>query len=1114
MSKKLLFLISFVLLLVLAGSASAQVKFDYRASWWSDLGPGHLWSEPNNWYTMDKYYYDLDDSNGHSYGESMWYVKQPNQVPDINCAAIIGKGGAREVYPLYLHDNPPSFDPTFDANTWYAYYVQCGGGESFDPNVGSGALDPDANHDDPCRHHDFWMTGGELNIGEPQTWEGYDVVEQWLLDIESSIFNGQWSPGRLCIAVVPSPGSGTMYMQGGTVNVGGHVEVGAWGATGLLDMTGGTINIVQGLHCPSSSWSAVGHTNLHGGTINAKYLTLQTRAYSTGSMDIAGGKMVLERNEVQKIQDYYDGAVSGASITVYGGAHGDIVSDSNYGAAVGKRAAFSLDFSVSNDGKTTVQTFLTDPCQAWAPSPPDGATAARGPAADVKRPILSWSPGDNATSHEVYFDANEALVSARDGSVRKQTIYDPCSWTVDSDLTSLGTYYWAIDENPGPTLGQVWSFTMANLSKASLPSPGNGEVDVNPVVDLSWAAGIYAVTHDVYFSTDFNDVNDRSMSPVNTGATTSYDPPGNGLEFGTTYFWRVDECNGSGGPEWPGDLWNFTTSDHIDVDDFDSYADKPALWAVWSEWIHDDPTYKNEVRIDVATDPNISGNSMMVAYRCEKKIGPDYVGAVTEASTVDLEVGTDWTASGVEALVLNFYGDAGNGQEGLASTGYHINNDQMYVALEDGSANVGIVKYYDIEKGYDMNAIQEASWHEWNIDLQDPCLSDVNLADVVKVYIGFGGADKTGQSAGGAGTKSGKYDTVWFDDIALWPIRCVPALTIATDFTEDCVVNEQDFDIMARDWLITDYNLLGYEGTLKNYPDDVCDANYNDCWLSGGSAFIGTGALEFGGVHGWQPGNPGANNDNYSDDYVEIPPLNLNTNTMSVTVWVKRGAGGNQEDDGGIFFCNARTNETGDGDGVDESYSGFVMGLNKTDNQLNYNWQNNSKTWNFAPIIPLLPEDEWAFCALTIAPASAWIYIMPTGTGVIDSDENSTTHNPEVFGVVSRVGEHKGRNFKGVMDDFRIYDKTLTAGEIEWLAKLGVTGDDPTDANLVVHYKFDDPNGLVAADSAGAGVNWFPVASQANLVDPEGLGYRSVNFRDYVLLARDWLKEPTWPRQW
>ena len=60
-------------------------------------------------------------------------------------------------------------------------------------------------------------------------------------------------------------------------------------------------------------------------------------------------------------------------------------------------------------------------------------------------------------------------------------------------------------------------------------------------------AGDYADTHDVYFGTVFDDVNDASrdndpnsvLVSQNQNKTT-YEPPGL-LEFGQTYYWRVDE---------------------------------------------------------------------------------------------------------------------------------------------------------------------------------------------------------------------------------------------------------------------------------------------------------------------------------------------------------------------------------------------------------------------------------------------------------------------------------------------------------------------------------------------------------------------------------------------
>ncbi|MHC4500974.1 MAG: hypothetical protein ACYS21_17885, partial [Planctomycetota bacterium] len=733
-------------------------------------------------------------------------------------------------------------------------------------------------------------------MGEPQNWEGYDTL--W----DYGYFSGMYAGSSLQIATCgwfeselgPGKGQGTMNMNDGTVNIGGNLALGGWEqggweqTIGTLNMSGGTININQGLCCPLYPWGATGRLNLTGGTINARYMFMNDfTASDSGSIDIAGGKIILSRgNEVEELTDYSNGiGLGGAgsvSLTAYGVGDGDIITDSNYGAEVGKRADLSIDYDVSNEGKTTLQAFTTDPNQAWNPSPPNGAGNVKGTIANIARPILSWSPGDNATSHEVYFDSNEALVSARDLSVRKQTTYDPCTWTVDSDLTSLATYYWAIDENPGPTLGQVWSFTMANLSKAGLPSPGNGETDVNPIVNPSWASGIMASTHDVYFSTDFNDVNNRLISPFNTGATTSYDPPGNGLDFLTTYYWRIDEVNAAGGPQWPGDLWGFTTSDHIVVEDFDSYPDVTALRAVWKDrWTGSISKNQAEVFVETNADLVIGGNSMRYYYRNFEMSGGKPVGctAVVE-DTVNLEVGSDWTASGVEALVLNFRGDTANGQEPHGN--YTIANDRMWVALEDGSANDGIVRLSD------MNDVTDGEWHQWNIDLQDPCLISVDMNNVAKVYIGFGGRKGGATSKYGAGyTATG--DTVWFDDIGLYPPRCVPEFSLATDFTGNCVVDEGDFDIMAGAWLMTDYNTIGYAGILRGFTTDVNDGNYNDCWVPGR---IGPYALEFGVGHPLT-GDSNCASGCYDmhtpqlDDDVLIPPLELNTNTLTFTCWVK-----------------------------------------------------------------------------------------------------------------------------------------------------------------------------------------------------------------------------------
>jgi len=1098
MCKKLLFLISFVLVLVLAGSASAAVKFDYRACWWSDLGPGHDWNEPNNWYTMDRYWNDVDDDNDIDTSERKFYVKEPNQVPDANTVVFVGKGTPRIDYPEYLHFNPPPFEPTISLGTEAAANnVWVGGGYSQDPNgdswPGFDVEDPDPNlwtppiyHWDPCLAHELTVNGGTLNIGTPQTWEGYDTQYDTMYGTMQSMgyFNGMFSGSCLRIGTVgwsahllwPGNGRGTMNMNGGTVNVGGHMEVGAWEENiGTLNMTDGVINITQGLYCPSA-WDGTGRVNLWGGIINARYIFMNDYIRTTGSIDIAGGKFILSRgNEVEELTDYSNGigtlGLGVVSLTAYGVGDGDIITDDvNYPDANGKRADLSIDYDVSNEGKTTVQTFLTDPNQAWNPSPPNGAGNVKGTVADIKRPVLSWSAGDGATSHEVYFDANEALVSARHGSVLKQSSYVPTSWTVDSDLTSFVTYYWAIDENPVPTLGQTWSFTMANLAKAGPPSPEDGAKNVNPAVNLSWGAGIYADSHNVYFSTDFNDVNDRDPCVLTNRPTNDYDPP---LEFSTTFFWRVDECNEYGKPEWPGDLWSFTTHDRIVVETFDSYANQDALKAVWKDY-WDDTGSKNGGQIFIETDPALvrSGKSMKFYYVNNKdhKVGGKFVGSWAEAATTDLQAGADWTTAGVKGLVLYFQGDPCNGKD---TTG--LDQDQMYVELATGGT-AAVVEYDD-----DMNDVKEAFWHEWNIELQDFNDGGATLSNVDTVYIGFGGNAKTGQTDPGAGMDWGYGDTVYFEDIELWPIRCVPAESLAADFTGDCVVDEQDLVLMAGDWLARDGSVVA------TAPSDV---NLVARWEFEGDYTDSNGSndgVPYGDVT--TVSDPCRGNVLECDgdgDYVEIPGSNTPggvfdiRNAITLSAWIKLSVIENEwpaiiaKGDDNWGWRIARMGK--DGEVLEFCAAGISGGALEP-------------YGNVVGSVPVV-DGLWHHAAGVYDGSKVCVYV----DGIVDNCENGsgpidTSDHSHVW-IGSNEGTPTKTAWTGYIDDVRVYNCALQSGEIAVLA--GKEGS--------IYVPLSVPANLV---------NLVPKDPPGGPFDPNNLDI--VNFLDYGKLAEHWLEQKLFP---
>ncbi len=121
-----------------------------------------------------------------------------------------------------------------------------------------------------------------------------------------------------------------------------------------------------------------------------------------------------------------------------------------------------------------------------------------------------------------------------------------------------------------------------SLELASSPRPAHEATDVGREAVLSWAPGIYADSHDVYFGTNFDDVNDADRTNdlgvlVRQGQdANTYDPPGR-LEFGQTYYWRIDEVNAPpSDARFTGNVWNFTTEPlYYAVEDIEATASVP-----------------------------------------------------------------------------------------------------------------------------------------------------------------------------------------------------------------------------------------------------------------------------------------------------------------------------------------------------------------------------------------------------------------------------------------------------------------------------------------------------------------------------------------------------------
>ena len=191
---------------------------------------------------------------------------------------------------------------------------------------------------------------------------------------------------------------------------------------------------------------------------------------------------------------------------------------------------------------------------AFGPNPTDGAIH------EDTWVSLSWRPGTDAVSHDVYFgdDFDAVNEGAEDTFLGNQPetflVVGFPGFAFPDGLVPGTRYYWRIDELDGTEIhkGKVWSFLVPPKT-AYFPDPADGADSVVVDVNLKWVEGYGAILHTVYFGDNFDDVNNATSGKRH--GTTEYSP--GTLELARTYYWRVDEFDGAGINK--GNVWSFTT---------------------------------------------------------------------------------------------------------------------------------------------------------------------------------------------------------------------------------------------------------------------------------------------------------------------------------------------------------------------------------------------------------------------------------------------------------------------------------------------------------------------------------------------------------------------------
>jgi len=632
---------------------------------------------------------------------------------------------------------------------------------------------------------------------------------------------------------------------------------------------------------------------------------------------------------------------------------------------------------------------------------------------------------------------------------------------------------------------------MAGRLSATDPNPADGATDVPRTMPiLSWSPGALAAAvsgNELYYGENLSAVQNRTATKV-----TLDGPPYTvllTLDLGATFYWAVDTVNDvEDDSPWPGDLWSFTTTDWLSVDDMEPYViwsnpAGPHIFVAWRDGFGNCVVGNGNDTGAVLTEitaPVFAGlQSMKYDYDNDGTVySPCTMGLVSghkmyskieaQIATLLSGIGTDWTIQGVRALSLRFYGTATNIVE------------PMWVQLQDATKGYGEKVTYGDYEDEDPNDITDEAWHEWFIDLAD---FDVDANNLVSMSIGFGNEDETGPHGSG---------TVYFDDFRLYTPKCFAARhseeLARVDFAPlgapDCVVNYKELDVMADDWLLTDTLETG-ELLVRWQFDETAGVIAND---ASGNARHGD-VNDVNGVSWTFDAERGRCLDFAGGDHVLDNDANTYLNDLhglTISVWVK-----NREttatDQGFIIFDDPIGNDDRDmrydAEGANGGGTPSVIKCGVTTTATVGNAIQQLESSEYAQ------TTAWQHLALTWSTGEQLkLYI----DGALDTP---TANRPGTVGVTTGAtklivgkggkGNVAGGGWNGLIDDVQIYNYALSATEIATVKAGGAIAPKP------VHY---------------------PVPSPAEIHEGEAQGSRAVNFKDYAELLDNWLFEIKYPR--
>jgi hypothetical protein len=264
------------------------------------------------------------------------------------------------------------------------------------------------------------------------------------------------------------------------------------------------------------------------------------------------------------------------------------------------------------------------------------------------------------------------------------------------------------------------------------PKPADGVINPDTWANVSWRAGEYAVSHDIYFGDNFDDVNAGAESTFQGNQTETFMvvgfpgfPVPDGLVPGTTYYWRIDEVNDTEpNSPWKGPVWSFSIPPKT------AYAPNPANGAesvdteVTLSWtagfgakLHTVYLGDNFEEVDNATGSLPLGKTTYTPGPLE--LAKTYYWRVDEFDVVDTHKGDVWSFTTVGAVGSP---EPANGAEDVTQMpvltwvpGFFADTHEVYFGADEaslelkGSGNLG-------DESFEPGQLEWETTYYWRID--------------------------------------------------------------------------------------------------------------------------------------------------------------------------------------------------------------------------------------------------------------------------------------------------------------------------------------------------------------------------------------------------------------